>query len=290
MREKDLRLAIVACCRRLQPLGVNQGAVGNVSARLGDMLFITPSGVPYDTLQPEMIASMPVFGEYGAWRGPLKPSSEWRFHLDIYRARPDVGAIVHTHALYATTLSMLRKPIPAAHYMVAAFGGPDVRCAPYATFGTKELSDHALAGLKDRHAVLLANHGAIACGADLAEALWRMTELETLAKMYHLALAVGKPAILPEDEIERVIERFKTYGSKAQAAPAARTGATRAKPGSAKAKSTKLKTAKTKAAKAKAPKVKSPKVTPAALAVVSLSASEPPPLAPGKKAARKKKR
>ena len=127
-------------------------------------MLITPSATPYDTLVPEMIASMPLEGEYGAWEGPLKPSVEWRFHLDITLARPDVNAIVHTHSMFATILAMGRHRIPAAHYMVGVFGGNTVRCADYATYGTKELSANALAALEGRAGCLLANHGMITCG------------------------------------------------------------------------------------------------------------------------------
>lgn len=161
---------------------------------------------------PKSIARMPLSGAHGEWSGPLRPSSEWRFHHDILCARPDVGAIVHTHAPYATALAMLHKPIPAAHYMIAAFGGPTVRCTDYAPFGTQELSDLVVAGLEGRHGVLLGSHGMIATGADLEQALWRAVELEALAKMYHLALLVGTPAILSDKEVAELVERFKSYG------------------------------------------------------------------------------
>jgi L-fuculose-phosphate aldolase len=212
MKEKDLRAAIIAQCRTLNALGLNQGTSGNISARLGEAMLITPSAIPYHLMRPEMLASMPLGGEYGAWSGRYKPSSEWRFHLDIMRARADVGAIVHCHATYATALAMLHKPIPAAHYMIATFGGPTVRCTPYAPYGTKELSDLAVAGLEGRNGVLLGNHGMIATGANLPEAMWRTGELETLAKMYYLALVAGRPVVLSDDEIMRTVERFKSYG------------------------------------------------------------------------------
>ena len=212
VKEKALRSAIVAQCRALNTKGLNQGSSGNISARLGDAMLISPSAVPYEAMRPEMVALMPLNGEYGAWAGPLKPSTEWRFHLDIMRARPDVGAIVHCHPPYGTALAMLNKPILAAHYMIALFGGPIVECVKYAPYGTKELSDLAVAGLADRHAVLLANHGAIATGATLESAMHRAVELEALARMYYLAIAVGRPAILSDEEIGRIVERFKTYG------------------------------------------------------------------------------
>ncbi len=221
VKEKALRAAIVAQCRALNASGLNQGSAGNISARLGETMLMTPSAVPYDVMRPEMIAAMPLAGEYGAWSGPLKPSTEWRFHLDILRARPDVGAIVHCHPPYGTALAMLHKPILAAHYMIALFGGPIVECTKYAPYGTKELSDLVVAGLGDRHAVLLGNHGAIATGATLESAMHRAIELEALARMYYLAIAVGRPAILSDEEITRTVERFKSYGGGEEAQKAA---------------------------------------------------------------------
>src|SRR5262245_17485165 len=158
MKKEELRLreAIIAKCRWMNAEGFNQGTSGNISARFRDRMLITPSAIPYDAMEPEMIASMPLDGEYGKWDGPLKPSVEWRFHLDIMRARPDVGAIVHTHAIYSTILAIAGKSIPAVHYMIAAFGGPTIRCGTYATYGTKELSDNALAALEGRNGCLLA--------------------------------------------------------------------------------------------------------------------------------------
>jgi L-fuculose-phosphate aldolase len=222
VKEKALRAGIVAQCRALNASGLNQGSAGNISARLGEAMLITPSAIPYDAMRPEMIATMPLNGEYGAWSGPLKPSTEWRFHLDILRARPDVGAIAHCHPPYGTALAMLHKPILAAHYMIALFGGPIVECTKYAPYGTKELSDLAIAGLADRHAVLLGNHGVIATGATLESAMHRAIELEALARMYYLAIAIGRPAILSDEEIARIVERFRSYGggTDAQKAPA----------------------------------------------------------------------
>ena len=208
----ELRKAIIAKCRWMNAAGLNQGTAGNISVRYKDRMLITPSATPYAEMEPDMIASMPIEGEYGSWTGPLKPSTEWRFHLDILRARPDVGAIVHTHATFSTILAIANKPIPACHYMVAAFGGTDVRVASYATYGTKELSDNALAALTDRNGCLLANHGMIAVGADLDKAMWLAHELETLAKQYYHSLLIGGPVILPDAEIARVKESFKGYG------------------------------------------------------------------------------
>ena len=170
--ERQLRQAIIDKCRWMNVEGLNQGTSGNISARLGDTLLITPTAIPYEMMRPEMIAAMPIDGDYGSWDGPLKPSSEWRFHLDIMRARPDVGAIVHTHSTYATIIAITRREIPACHYMIAAFGGSTIRCAPYARYGTKELSTYAVEALRDRMGCLLGSHGMIALGERLDKAMW----------------------------------------------------------------------------------------------------------------------
>jgi L-fuculose-phosphate aldolase len=210
--EYELRRAIVETCRQMNALGINQGTSGNVSARFGEVMLISPSAVPYDRLQPEDIAVMPLEGEYGAWQGPRRPSTEWRFHLDILKSRPEVNAVVHAHPTYATVLAIARRGIPACHYMIAAFGGTDVRCAPYATFGTKELSEHALAALDGRMACLLANHGMIALGESLAKALWRAVELETIARQYYFSLLIGGPVLLSDQDIAETAAKFATYG------------------------------------------------------------------------------
>lgn len=209
----ELRRRIVETCRRMNALGINQGTSGNVSARVRGGLLITPSGVPYEALTPAGIVAMAADGTVkGEANGGGKPSSEWRFHVDILAARPDAGAIVHTHSVHATALSCLRRDIPAFHYMVAVAGGDTIRCAGYATFGTQALSDNALAALEGRRACLLANHGVIATGKDLAAALALAVEVETLAQQYLLALQTGKPTILGVAEMRRVIEKFRSYG------------------------------------------------------------------------------
>lgn len=210
-QERQLREAIIAKCRWMNASGLNQGTSGNISARYQDRMLITPSAIPYDAMTPDIIASMSL-GEYGDWEGPLWPSTEWRFHLDIMRARADVGAVVHTHSTYATVLAIARKSIPACHYMIAAFGGTDIRCAGYARYGTKELSDLALAALDRRNGCLLANHGMIAVGANLDKAMWLAVELETIARQYYLSLALGAPHILGEAEIADTAKGFSTYG------------------------------------------------------------------------------
>ena len=229
--ELALRRGIIGACRSMNAAGINQGTSGNISARYGESLLITPSGVPYDELEPRDLAAMPIQGEYGSWEGPMRPSSEWRFHLDIVRARPEVGAVVHAHSIYCTALAICGREIPAMHYMIAASGGSTIRVAPYATYGTKELSDNALAALDGRSCCLLANHGMIATGPTLKRAMWLAVELETLARQYYLTLAIGGPNILPEDEIAHVIQRFREYGPRGKTAPAAKGPAIKGKAG-----------------------------------------------------------
>lgn len=212
MDEAALRNEIVQAARSMDALGINQGTSGNVSVRLGGNMLITPSATPYDQMRPGDLAVMPLDGERGAWTGPLKPSTEWRFHLDILRGRPDAGAVVHTHATCCTTLAILRRPIPAVHYMIAAFGGADVRCAPYATYGTAELAGHTLAALEGRNACLLANHGMVVVGATLARAMWLAVELEALARQYCLSLQIGQPHVLSDAEVADAAGSFSTYG------------------------------------------------------------------------------
>lgn len=211
--ERALRQQVIDTCIKMNALGINQGTSGNASVRVsddpGDGFFITPSAIPYEEIAPEDVVTMQLDGSHSSNR---RPSSEWRFHLDIMRERPDCGAIVHTHGMFATTLACLRMEIPAFHYMIAQAGGPTIRCSDYATFGTQELSDTALEALKDRRACLLANHGMIAIGPNLKKALALAVEVETLAAMYWRTLQVGKPVILPDDEIERVGRKFGTMG------------------------------------------------------------------------------
>lgn len=206
----DARLkadVIVTCCALAQR-GLTYGTSGNVSVRRdSETFFISPSGVPYERLN-----DVPLMDFTGRWYGALRPSSEWRFHRDILKARPDVNAIVHTHSKHAVALACTGQGIPAFHYMVAVAGGADIRCAPYATYGSQALSDHAVAALKDRKACLLANHGVIATGPDLPSALRVAGEVENLAAQYCAALAAGQPVLLSDEEMERVLERFRTYG------------------------------------------------------------------------------
>jgi L-fuculose-phosphate aldolase len=210
MVDKKLREAVIAACRELVQRGLAFGTSGNVSVRRDERrFFISPTGMAYDALEPDDI---PLMDAHGRWFGRRRPSSEWRFHRDIFSSRDEVAAIVHTHSPKATSLACAGRGIPAFHYMVAVAGGPDIRCAPYYTFGTQELSDAAVAALEGRKACLLANHGVIAVGADLPAALALAGEVENLAAQYCTALAVGDVRILHEIEMCRVVEKFSTYG------------------------------------------------------------------------------
>ena len=212
-----LRTMVLAACRELTRRGLTHGTSGNVSVRCDEQrFFVSPSGMDYELLQAD---DVPLLHLDGRWFGRHRPSSEWRFHRDILRSRPDVGAIVHTHSPRATALACTGRGIPAFHYMVAIAGGSDIRCAPYHTFGTQELSDAALAALRDRRACLLANHGVIATGADLASAMRLAGEVENLALQYSVALTLGEIRILDDAEMSRVIEKFRTYGQPNAADP-----------------------------------------------------------------------
>lgn len=207
--EHAARESIVAAARELDALGLNRGTSGNVSRRFGDGLLITPSGVPTSALTSDSIVPMEMDGTCPAG---MKPSSEWRFHRDILAARPEIGAVVHAHPIHCTAFAICGREIPAVHYMIAAFGGPTVRCAPYAPYGTEALSRLALEALDGRSCCLLANHGMIAAGSDLIKAIWLALELETLCHQYAVALQVGAPQVLSHDEISETIERFRGYG------------------------------------------------------------------------------
>jgi len=218
MNELPLRKAIIATALAMNSLGINRGKSGNVSARWKNGFLITPSGLPYEETRPADIVFIDMKGKP---TGKRLPSSEWRFHHDIYRTRREAQAVVHAHASFATTLACLGMDVPAFHYMIAVAGGNSIRCAPYATFGTQELSDQALQAMSNRKACLLANHGMIAAGDSLKYALALAVEVEALCEQYWRALQIGKPAILSDSEMEVVLEKFKTYGknSNEQRAP-----------------------------------------------------------------------
>jgi len=214
MNENELRSELVCIANKLDEQGLNRGTSGNLSARFGDGMLITPSGMGAEGLTEDDIVFVHMDGTS---RGRWQPSSEWLFHRDIYAQRPEFGAVVHTHSVAATALACRRKAIPPFHYMIALIGGDNIRCAKYATFGTQQLSDHALLALRGRKACLLSNHGMIATGADLAEAYKITVEVETLSEMYLLALQAGEPVLLSAEEFKAAQNRFAGYGQAAEA-------------------------------------------------------------------------
>jgi len=215
-KEAATRRAVIDTALAIGRSGLSPGRSGNVSCRWKGGMLITPTGMAYDVIRPRDIVFVDAKGAVPG-KPTRKPSSEWRFHLSAYRARPDIGAVVHTHSLHATVLACAHKPIPAFHYMVAVAGGKDIPLVPYDTFGTQELADHVAKGLAERNACLMANHGQIAVGANLGAALELADEIEVLAEQYaKLLLLGGEPHILSDEEMARVLERFKTYGQRAQ--------------------------------------------------------------------------
>ncbi|MCB2102409.1 MAG: class II aldolase/adducin family protein [Rhodobacterales bacterium] len=208
MKDLEARREVLATALKMNAVGINKGTSGNVSRRIDGGFLITPSGRRYEDCDALDVVEVALDGTP---RGVRPPSSEWRFHRDIYAARPDAKAVVHTHSTYATTLACLRRAVPPFHYMVAVAGGNDIRLAPYATFGTQDLSDNALAALKDRKACLLANHGMIVLGKDLTDALARAVEVEGLCEVYWRTLVAGGPTLLTGDEMGEVWERFHRY-------------------------------------------------------------------------------
>lgn len=283
--ERALRGEIIRTCLAMEESGINQGTSGNVSARWGDGLLITPSGLAYATMAPEDIIYLEMDGTA---HGPHAPSSEWRFHRDIMRERTDVSAIVHAHPTYLTAISILNQDIPAVHYMIAAVGGPTVRCAKYATYGTGELSQNALAALEGRMGCMLGNHGVIACGATLGKALWLAGEMETLARQFVVASSIGKPVVLSDEEIANVIEKFKSYGPRRKDEPVAAPAAAPASE-PVKAEAAPETAQPVAAAKAAAPKATSAPARKAA-AKKTASPKTASKAAPSKAAAPKKKK
>jgi len=205
------RQSIIDACLAMQAAGVNQGVSGNISLRTTEGMLITPSGVEYEKMRPDMLVLMPLDGSQMR-PGQMKPSSEWQFHRDILLAKRSEMAVVHAHPTFCTALAMNHQPIPACHYMVAAFGGDDVPVADYALFGSQELSRLVVQALHHRSACLMANHGAVVTGDSLQTALWRMMELETLAKGYVTSLTIGSPKLLSADQMSEVKQAFADYG------------------------------------------------------------------------------
>ena len=200
---------LLGVSKQLVAFGLNKGTSGNVSVRDEAGFLITPSGVPIEKMTARSMVAVTMQGEAEAGK---TPSSEWRFHRDIYQARPDVNAIVHTHSMFATTIACMRKDVPAFHYMISVAGGDNIRCAPYALFGTQALSDVALVALQERKACLLANHGMIAVGKNIEQALSIAVEVENLCEQYWRLLQVGEPTLLSEAEMQAVFAQFKGYG------------------------------------------------------------------------------
>lgn len=207
-----LREAAVAALRRLDALGLNRGSTGNLSVRDGDGMWITPTGMGADDTGADDLVWL---GRDGSVRGRWQPSSEWPFHRAVYAARPDVGAVVHTHSVNATALACLERPLPPFHYMVAVAGGDSVPCVPYRLFGSEALSQCVADALGERDACLLAHHGLVAAGRTLAQAVKVAIEIESLCEVYLKALAVAGPPLLSAAQMAEVIERFERYGQPA---------------------------------------------------------------------------
>ena len=208
------RNSILVGLKELETRGLNSGTSGNLSGRMGTNFLITPSGASPAELVADELVLVRLNQEGSSNLDGLKPSSEWRMHHDIYSSRREVGAVAHFHSPYATALACNGIGIPSFHYMIAVAGGEDIRCAPYATFGTQALSDLAVAALEDRKACLLANHGAVCVGTDVAGAIKLATEIELLAKTYVLSLTIGSPNLLSGSEMTKVRTKFLAYGSR----------------------------------------------------------------------------
>lgn len=204
-----LRQALIAAARRLVREGLTRNTTGNISHRVTGGLLVTPTGMVYDDLEPEDIVFI---DQEGRAQGRRLPSSEWRMHFDILAARPEAVVVLHAHAPFCTSLACLRLGIPSFHYMVAVLGGADIRCAPYATFGTEALSSLAVTALEGRKGCLLANHGMVTVAPGFDEAFRLGIELETLAEMYWRARQIGEPVLLDAQEMAVVVEKFRTYG------------------------------------------------------------------------------
>jgi L-fuculose-phosphate aldolase len=209
LKHLQLRKQVIETCLAMNEEGINQGTSGNVSVRVPEGFLITASGVPYKKMKPHHVVEMDLDGGY---TGEYLPSTEWRMHMDIYKARAEAGAIVHVHSIYATAIACLRKDVPTFHYMIGVTGGTSLRVSDYAEFGTQELSDTMLKAMTNRTACLLANHGQICFSNTLDKALWLAGEIEAICHQYWAATVAGKPTLLAEDQMVSVLKRFKTYG------------------------------------------------------------------------------
>jgi L-fuculose-phosphate aldolase len=205
----DPRQQLINTAQAMQVNGLNRGTSGNISVRHGTGFYITPTGMPYHALGADDIPLMALDGSHN---GRRKPSSEWRFHRDLYATRPEVGAVLHAHSPFAVSLACLRYDIPPFHYMIARFGGDTIRCADYAIFGSELLSTVTLSAMQQRKGCLLANHGLLVAGRDLDEALALAIELEELCEQYWRACQLGEPVLLNASEMDEVIRKFAGYG------------------------------------------------------------------------------
>lgn len=210
--EDRLRAGVVAVMRAMDARGLNRGTSGNVSARLGEAMLVSPSGVPPERLTPDAVVRVEADGSTPA--GSLKPSSEWRMHWRLLALRPDCNAVVHCHSRHATILACANKPIPPMHYMVAVGGGASVPVAPYATFGSDALADTVIETLGGRYAALMANHGQVVVAPSLDLALLIAEEIEEQAAVYWGTIALGGPVLLDNAEMARILDRFRSYGQK----------------------------------------------------------------------------
>ena len=208
MNEQLLRQQLLDTSRRMVEFGLNRGTAGNASVRYGENILITPSALPVAEMSTQDLVLLDTGGK--VLKGG-KPSSEWRFHCDILQARPEIGAVLHMHSTYATTIACLRRNVPAVHYHIAIAGGDTIRCTPYSVFGEQNLSDLALEALQDRKACLLGNHGMIALGKDLADALSVALEVEFLCEIYWRTLQAGGPQRLAEQQMYEVKQKFVEY-------------------------------------------------------------------------------
>lgn len=214
MNRESQSQQVIDTCLEMNALGLNQGTSGNVSVRYKEGMLITPSGIPYQKLTPDMIVYVDNTGYFDSDK---VPSSEWHFHLSCFLARPELNAVVHNHAVNSTVVSILNQPIPAIHYMVAVTGRDHVPCIPYSTFGTQALADSVASGIKTSKAIIMQHHGMLAMEVNLEKALWLANEVETLAKMYLKVLSVqSEVATLSKEEMAIVLEKFKSYGLKSE--------------------------------------------------------------------------
>jgi len=207
----NVRENLLKITNKLLAEGLNHGATGNCSCRDRGGFLITPTGVDSSKLTTDMIVRMNLSGSFSELESKYQPSSEWQFHQAILKKYPEINAVVHTHSVFASALSTLGQGIPAFHYMIAVAGGDSIRCAPYAMFGTTELSNNILVAIQDRKACLLSNHGLVAMGKDLNEAFNIAQEVEHLSRLFVEAKKIGEPKLISKKQMMEVLNRFNSY-------------------------------------------------------------------------------